>query len=124
MANSSSTKAEKAKNAALARISRIKAREEETKNGAYGLGAAYFASRYYGRRVAEAEKGERERAGFELMGMEFDGTQIGAVSAIGGALGVLGDDTYDAVLYASGVAVLAADQAITSYTEKLAEPPA
>lgn len=118
------TKLEKSKNAALARIARIKAREKETKNGAYGLGAAYFASRYYGRRVAEAEKGEREFAGFELMGMQFDGTQIGAVSAIAGALGVLGDDTYDAVLYAGGVAVLASDQGITAYKEKLAEPPA
>ena len=91
--------------------------------GAYGVGAGYFASRWYGRRKAEVKKGERERAGFEVAGIELDGTKLGAGAALAGAIGILGDDTYDQVLYATGLSVLVADQAIDAYEEKLDEPP-
>lgn len=116
--------AEKGKQAALGRIRRITEREAEMKAGAFGIGSGYVASRWWAKRRADVTRGTKERAGWELGGFEIDGTRLGAGVAIVGAMGLLGDDLYDDIAYATGISVMAADQAIDAYETRLAEPPA
>lgn len=113
----------RSKDAALNRIRRIQSREKEMQSGAIGLGAGYFAARWFGKRRADVTRGDREIAGFKLGSVELDGTKLGAGVALVGAMGMLGDDQYDDVAYAAGLSVLSADQAINAYETRLQEPP-
>lgn len=114
---------QRSKDAALARVRRVKERDQEMKAGAIGIGAGYISAGFVGKRRAEAQRGTRETAGFKLGTYDLDLTKVGGGMAIAGAMGLLGDDMYDDIAYASGVAVLAADQAIDAYEAKMAEPP-
>ena len=57
----------------------------------------------------------------ELGPVELDGTKLGIVGVAIGAMGWAGDDLYNEAIYGSGLGVLAADQAINRYNEKLQE---
>lgn len=114
--------AEKAKEAALKRIARMKSRTELVKGKAMGAGAAYIAADKWGKREADEDRGGK-KAAFEIAGYEIDGTKAGGIAAIAGAWGVLGDDVYDEALFGAGLGVMGAHRGITRYKLRMAEPP-
>ncbi len=117
------SKVEKSKQAALARIQRMKDRQQTITGGLYGGIAAGGAGRMYGSRTAEVELGERDVALFKLGKTEVDGTMAGGVAALAGAAGILGDDTYDMALYGAGCGLIGAHQFQEGKTKRLSEPP-
>ena len=114
----------KGKKAASTALANLKKNEKKIQGKGAGFGGGYFAARWWDvRRVDEVKSGGKTKAAFSLgKSVEIDGTKAGLIVGAVGAMGWLGDDLDDEVAYASGVAIMAADQAITRYNERLVEP--
>ncbi len=114
----------KSKKAASTALANIKKNEKKLQGKGAGFGGGYFAARWWATRRADEQKsGGKTKAAFSLgKTVEIDGTKAGLIVGAVGAMGWLGDDLYDEIAYASGVAIMAADVAITRFNERLVEP--
>ena len=99
----------------------LRKKTKKTEDAGLGLLVGFGSSKYYGKWVAKRAKSGKSLT-IKKLGMSY-GRVAGGGLAVGGMLGMLGDDRTNTVGLLTGAALIGGDAALEGYLEEVAIKP-